>query len=393
MSAQEVTNKVAELKAQVLALYAAMNVSLSSLTTVAAQAAASAEQARLDAIRAESGGGSSGAPTAFPTSRTITGEIGKTVNALICGFRNCTPTGVVSGTAPAGTTISLANGEVRLVGTYTTIQASTTSTLVFSTDKGNVTFSLSTNVTAAVIGDTRGLLHLTEGSYPSRPTSVTNYISGGIPYANRSANGAPGGNYWFGGEGPFGSALNMDSANNGPCGLIALEKTTVPVKFCHEGFMANRAVGESWCCFSTNGQNLSDTPTYVNLKIEDMGNSLYRFRLTVKLSAGAAPVDAIVSSTFALDGVAPGFNHLMFNRDAQGYFRVAVNGRLVGTSSVAYPTVSTDVYFDMHGREDRVTGDVQGTYRALVSEFRLKFNDPVYTTFPFTPPADRFTAS
>ena len=239
-------------------------------------------------------------------------------------------------------------------------------------------------------GTVIALLHCSESSFDTRPASVVNSAPGGPTFSNRGNGGGLGGQFWFGGEGPFGQAMKMESAAGSPCALTADTTVNVSALFCWEGWFRDQLDnGREIFQISTDG-NSTTSSQMLRCRTEDMGGGNYRLHLWLKQTLGGTLTEVLTSSTFALSTSANG-SHIMCNQMADGKFRLGVDGALVGTTAAAYTQAFPGCYVDMFGSYDRAGGGVNGIYQTLAGEFRFTDADAVYTTFPYTVPSARFT--
>ena len=236
------------------------------------------------------------------------------------------------------------------------------------------------------------LLHLNESSFNTQIVPVVNSAPGGLVFQSLSVGTDPGGTFWFGGEGPFGQAIQTEGPSGSRVSITSTTQVTLAGAFCLEGFADTlNDYGTNLVQFSTDGTNTGLMRIRVEMQAGVAGGS---YKLLCYAQAAGSGTGFLAFTTgditplAGVAGMASGF-HWALTRSADGYLAMYVNGarQALATTPIAG---SLTGYIDAFGSRNRVANNSNGGYQMLVGELRGTDGSEVYTGATYTVPTARF---
>lgn len=227
------------------------------------------------------------------------------------------------------------------------------------------------------------LVHASEGSFDTRPTALVNSAPSGLTFSNIGSDSNGGGQFWFGGEGPYGQALRTEGESGAGVAIVCDQTFSFGKGMTHEGFTSG--FDDSGREFWEIRENVTDFPTWwIRVRCIPVTGTTWRLWLQVKLPG--YDLLEVESSTFTETSPTNG-HWLVTQWNDDGTFSLHVEGTRVLLTTETFDTTLT-------GAKLAIFGSYRGTYAGgfysqLVGEFRFSTHQ-VYSGATLTVPTARF---
>lgn len=227
------------------------------------------------------------------------------------------------------------------------------------------------------------LLHMNESSFDTRPTSLVNSSPSGLTFRNQGSDSNGGGQFWFGGEGPFGQGFRTEGQNGAGVSVVCNETFSFGKGMTHEGF--TMGFDDSGREFWEIREDVADNPVWwIRVRCIPVTGTTWRMFLQAKLP-GYSQLE-VQSEIFT--EVSPTNGHWIVTQwNDDGTFSIYVEGVRVLLTTEVFDVTLTAAKLSIFGSYRGTYSG--GFYSQLIGEFRFS-KIQQYTGATITVPTARF---